>query len=306
MLRWRPSCHHPFQLAGSRCPLLRYPHQGRENVLTGLSAASPISAAAAALAGKRHPIAALRLTARRHGQTTRWLGPKFGPTTAPERDAPASATRYTLLDQGIPPWSRPQGVCCTAGAFVIDPLQQELCLGAFIQRQGVESRVGPRKFLRRQGTWRSKTRRAAIQAEFLGALDGGTPLVRFGRQSPCVYRLERQRSKFSECSKEVSVRGRSAGRQGGSAPYQVLVSASVGRGPGTPERNGGVCGPSCGVSLSTIALNESTARFLPGCGRSRQPRRGGIGPPGRWVCWAPPQKIKNRGQHGTVSADILS
>ncbi len=39
-----------------------------------------------------------------------------------------------------------------------------------------------------------------------------------------------------------------------------------------------------------LALNGSTARFLPGCWRSRQPRRGGIGPPGRWVCEDLPQK----------------
>ena len=56
-------------------------------------------------------------------------------------------------------------------------------------------------------------------------------------------------------------------------------------------------------------LSRST-RAQPGscqvAGEAGNPEGGGIGPPGRWVCWAPLQKIKNRDQHGTVSADILS
>jgi hypothetical protein len=34
--------------------------------------------------------------------------------------------------------------------------------------------------------------------------------------------------------------------------------------------------------LAFLCGRESTARFLPGC--QRQPRRGGLKPPGRWVC----------------------
>ncbi len=48
----------------------------------------------------------------------------------------------------------------------------------------------------------------------------------------------------------------------------VSISVPVGRGPGTPERSGGVCGAYRRASPCALALNESTARFLPGCGRS--------------------------------------
>ena len=81
--------------------------------------------------------------------------------------------------------SRPRGAPTPPRRFTFCPYSRSFAWEALIRRQGVESRVGPRKFLR------SKTRRAAIQAEFLGALDGGTPLVRFRRQSPCVTKFGR-------------------------------------------------------------------------------------------------------------------
>ena len=90
-------------------------------MLAGLLAAPPVGAAAAALAGQRHPIAAARLRARRHGEAARRHGLDFGATLSPEREATTRAARYTYLDHRSPPVVRAPGCWSTAGAFSLRP-----------------------------------------------------------------------------------------------------------------------------------------------------------------------------------------
>src|SRR5215210_7271265 len=87
-------------------------------MLAGLLAVPLVWAATGTLAGGRHCIASPRLQARRNGEASGWYGPDLGPLVAPEREAPAHPTRYTAVDQGLPPRSGPQGACDTAGAFL--------------------------------------------------------------------------------------------------------------------------------------------------------------------------------------------
>ena len=153
---------------GLCCPLLRHPHQSSEDVLAGLLATSPVSTAAATLASKRYPVATVRLRARWDGETARWLRPNFGPTTAPERDAPTHTTRYTWLDQGLPPWSRPQSVCAPLGRFYFQH-------PTFQAERATRAKRAPAQRERKGSEWR----------KVLRSKPGGWALARAFGASPC-------------------------------------------------------------------------------------------------------------------------
>src|SRR5687767_3509773 len=82
----------PLLCQDERLTLLRRPDQCREDMLAGLLAAPPVWAAAATLAGERHPVDVARLRARRYREAASQHGSDLGPLIAPERETSTYAT----------------------------------------------------------------------------------------------------------------------------------------------------------------------------------------------------------------------
>src|SRR5687767_1875240 len=111
----------PLLRQDERLALLRRPHQCREDMLAELLAVPPVWAAAATLAGERHPVDAVRLRAQRYREAASRHGPDLRPLVAPERETPTHSTGYTHFDHRSPPVVRAPGCWSTAGAFFLRP-----------------------------------------------------------------------------------------------------------------------------------------------------------------------------------------
>src|SRR5215213_10299659 len=104
-----------------RPALLRRPHRCRIDMLARLLAVPPARAAAATLAGERHPVDEAWLRARRYREAASRHGPDLGPLIAPERETSTYTTVYTQLDHRSPPVVQAPRCCLTAGAYSLHP-----------------------------------------------------------------------------------------------------------------------------------------------------------------------------------------
>jgi hypothetical protein len=147
----------PLLRQDERPALLRRPHRCRIDMLAGLLAVPPVWAAAATLAGERHPVDETWLRARRYREASSWYGPDLGPLIAPERETPAHSTGYTHFDHRSPPVVRAPGCLRHRwGVSASAPLPGGATCGLDERRQGGSARaLSVERFLR------SKTRRAA-------------------------------------------------------------------------------------------------------------------------------------------------
>ena len=106
-------------------------------------------------------------------------GPDLCPTTTPERQPPTGTTHYTTLDQGLPPWSRPQGVAAPLGRFYF---RAPLPGGARPEGKKSSGTKGAQGWV--PESFRAAKPEGRHQAEFLGALARttfGATLVPFSR-----------------------------------------------------------------------------------------------------------------------------
>ena len=129
---------------------------------------------------------------------------------------PRHTRRDTLFSIEAYPFGPGLGVLPTPPRrFTLSPYSRSFAWGAFIRRRGVESRVGPRKFLLAKP---AKPGGRPSRPSFWVPLTEGRRWYALGGKALATIRVEGGRPRASECFREV--RGRGADRQGGTPPFQ--------------------------------------------------------------------------------------